>query len=96
MPASFALLKFARFELLSGKEAITTYTFGTHTAKHMFCSTCGIAPFYIPRSNPDGYDINARCIDDWATISSQHKLEPFDGQNWEDNAASLKHLSEEK
>lgn len=85
-----------RFQLVSGEELITTYTFGSHTAKHTFCSRCGISPFYIPRSNPDGYDVNTRCLDNWVDGEANHKVEPFDGQNWEDNAASLKHLSEEK
>ena len=35
---------------ITGGEALATYTFGTHTAKHMFCRTCGIHPFYRPRS----------------------------------------------
>ena len=30
------------FELLQGADALTTYTFGTHTAKHHFCSRCGV------------------------------------------------------
>ena len=43
-----------RFTLLSGADALSTYTFGTHAAKHQFCSHCGICAFYRPRSNPDG------------------------------------------
>jgi len=41
--------------ILAGGDALATYTFGTHTAKHMFCRTCGIHPFYRPRSHPDGW-----------------------------------------
>ncbi|KAL5810079.1 hypothetical protein ACOSQ4_026647 [Xanthoceras sorbifolium] len=39
-----------RFELLGvSKEFLTTYAFGTHTAKHTFCKVCGITSFYISR-----------------------------------------------
>jgi hypothetical protein len=42
----------SRFRLGEGsQEALSLYTFGTHTAKHYFCSTCGIGSFYIPRSS---------------------------------------------
>ena len=43
----------AEFELLRGKHALTVYTFETGNAQHPFCQHCGIAPFYIPRSQPD-------------------------------------------
>ncbi len=52
-----------RFKLLSGQEALTTYRFNTGTAKHLFCSICGIKSFYVPRSHPDGFSVNANCID---------------------------------
>jgi hypothetical protein len=70
-----------QFELLSGKDELTTYAFNTGVAKHTFCKHCGIHPFYVPRSDPDKIDVNARCLDDidLATISPQQ----FDGKNWE-------------
>lgn len=83
----------SRFRLLKGEEAITTYTFNTGAAKHTFCKICGVKSFYTPRSNPDGIDINVRCLD---TPPKKLTIEPFDGKNWEANAASLKHLSEER
>ena len=52
-----------RFRITQGADALTTYTFNTGTAKHLFCATCGIKPFYVPRSHPDGFSVNARCID---------------------------------
>ena len=52
-----------RFRIVQGEDALTTYTFNTRTAKHLFCATCGIKPFYVPRSHPDGWSVNARCID---------------------------------
>jgi hypothetical protein len=75
------------FELLAGEDALTTYTFGTHTAKHTFCATCGMHPFYVPRSHPDGVDVNVRCLDegpgDWTA-------EPFDGQRWDESVDSIR------
>ena len=70
-----------RFELLSGREDLSTYQFNTRTAKHHFCRHCGVAPFYIPRSDPDKIDVNARCLDgvDPATL----EITRFDGRNWE-------------
>jgi len=47
----------------------------------------------IPRSNPDGVDVNLRCLDHQP---EQVTLIAFDGQNWEQNAAQLAHKSKEK
>jgi hypothetical protein len=48
---------------VGGKDALTTYRFNTGTAQHTFCATCGIHPFYVPRSDPDKIDVNVRCLD---------------------------------
>ena len=81
----------ARFRLLRGADALTEYTFNTGVARHRFCRHCGIKSFYVPRSNPDGFSVNARCLDP-ATIESV-TIEPFDGRHWEDSAGALRHLS---
>ena len=47
----------SRFALKTGEQDLTTYQFNTGVAKHLFCRHCGVKPFYIPRSNPDGVDI---------------------------------------
>jgi hypothetical protein len=82
----------SKFNLLQGQENLSTYSFGTGVARHMFCKTCGIKSFYVPRSNPDGYDINVRCLD---TQPRDVIIKPFDGKNWESNAHALAHLSKE-
>lgn len=82
-----------KFNLISGVENLTTYTFDSHEAKHLFCKTCGIKSYYIPRSHPDGISINARCLVD-STIKSI-KVEKFDGKNWEDNIHKVKPLNED-
>jgi hypothetical protein len=81
----------SRFQLLQGETALTTYTFNTGTAKHLFCRTCGIKSFYVPRSHPDGYSVNARCLDGVdLTDPAQVLIEPFDGRNWEANIDTLR------
>ena len=56
------IVPLSKFKLLSGQEQITTYRFNSGIAKHTFCKICGIKPFYTPRSNPDGMDINVNCL----------------------------------
>jgi hypothetical protein len=70
-----------RFKLTSGKDALSTYTFNTGTAKHLFCSACGIKSFYVPRSHPDGFSVNARCLDP-GTVEDM-TVRQIDGKNWE-------------
>ena len=70
-----------QFQCMSGEDELSTYRFGTKTAKHTFCRVCGVHPFYVPRSDPDKIDVNVRCLDgiDVASLSPK----PFDGRNWE-------------
>ena len=70
-----------QFELLTGKDDLTTYTFNTGVAKHHFCRHCGIHSFYVPRSDPDKIDVNARCLD--GVDAGLLTKTSFDGRNWE-------------
>lgn len=70
-----------RFLLLSGQQSLTTYQFNTGTAKHLFCSTCGVKSFYVPRSHPDGFSVNVRCLDP-GTVTGMN-IEKINGRNWE-------------
>ena len=81
----------SKFKLLKGSDLLTTYTLNTAIAKHTFCQICGIKPFYIPRSNPDGFSVNARCID--KKNIGKIKIEFFDGENWEEHCEKLKPLT---
>lgn len=81
----------AHFRLLRGEAALTRYTFNTGVAQHLFCRVCGVKSHYIPRSNPDGVSLNLRCMDQ-AQFRAITKA-PLDGQNWEESAAKLGHLS---
>jgi hypothetical protein len=74
-----------RFELLSGKEALASYRFGTGAAEHLFCRYCGVKSFYQPRSHPEAWSLNANCFDQPLELA----IERFDGANWEQAKANL-------
>ncbi len=83
----------SRFRLIQGADRLTTYIFNTHAARHLFCRVCGVKSFYRPRSNPDGWSINAHCLDDPAAL--EITVTTFDGRDWEVHAGALTHLSKE-
>lgn len=82
------------FRLLSSEDQLSEYRFRSKVARHLFCRTCGIKSFYIPRSNPEGISLNVRCLK--LPEGVEIEFQAFDGQNWSQNAAALSHLSEEK
>lgn len=83
----------SRFRLLQGAEHITTYTFNTGAAKHTFCAVCGVKSFYVPRSNPDGFSVNLRCLDDPRDFA-ELKIVNFDGRSdWDAQALAIAHKS---
>jgi hypothetical protein len=80
-----------RFHLVRGEEALTTYTFNTGIARHRFCRYCGVKSFYVPRSNPDGYSVNLRCLER-DTVRSV-TVKQFDDRDRERSDAALRDLS---
>lgn len=79
------------FRLLSGDDALIQYTFNTGAAKHRFCRNCGIKSFYVPRSHPDGIDVNVRCLD--ADTIESVSLNVFDDADRDAATAAIAHLS---
>ncbi|MBT3784249.1 GFA family protein [bacterium] len=75
------------FQLLDGENELSTYRFGSGLARHYFCKLCGISAFYIPKSHPDGYSVNFRCLDK-IDLKSVRTI-AFDGQNWERNIQEI-------
>lgn len=78
----------SRFELEQGEDVLTTYTFNTGVAQHYFCSVCGIKSFYVPRSHPEDYSVNLRCLDE-GTVENV-TIEPFDDAKREAEAAKVR------
>lgn len=82
----------SRFRLLQGEASLVDYRFNTGVARHCFCATCGIKSFYVPRSHPDGIDINARCLDGFATLALTVSV--FDDADRDAATAAIAHLSQ--
>lgn len=79
----------SRFRLLTPFSALREYRFNTRGARHLFCGTCGVKSFYAPRSNPDGYSVNLRCLDDPKSFGTV-RITPFDGLgDWDAQASWL-------
>jgi hypothetical protein len=74
-----------QFRLLAGEEALSEYRFGTGAARHLFCRHCGVKSFYVPRSHPDGIDVNVRCLEPDSIEAID--TESFDGRGEWDAAA---------
>jgi hypothetical protein len=81
----------ARFRLLKGADSLAEYRFNTGVARHLFCRHCGVKSFYVPRSNPDGYSVNVRCLDP-ATIEHL-EVETFDDGDREVSEARIRERS---
>jgi hypothetical protein len=84
----------SRFHLVRGKEALVTYTFNTRIAQHLFCRHCGVKSFYVPRSNPDGYSVNLRCLERDSVRSVTVKQ--FDDRDRERSEAAVRALSRQE
>jgi hypothetical protein len=84
----------SRFRLLQGADQLSEYKFNTGTARHLFCGRCGVKSFYVPRSNPDGYSVNVRCLDP-ATIEHV-EVQPFDDNDRQASEAKVRDLSSDE
>ena len=75
------------FELLCGDQDLGSYRFNTRVAEHRFCKICGIHPYSRPRSHPDSFDVNLRCLDDGI---DGFEIDSFDGRHWEENVGTIR------
>ena len=50
-------------KVTQGADTLTEYRFNTGTARHFFCSVCGIYTFHQRRSNPNEYGVNVACLE---------------------------------
>lgn len=82
-----------RFRLTAGQGKLASYRFNSGVADHLFCSVCGVKSFYIPRSNPDGFSVNLRCMDNPRDFDEVN-IVAFDGLgDWDGQAQKLAYKS---
>jgi hypothetical protein len=61
--AIVASVALSGIRIVKGEEHLKLYQFNTHTAKHYFCSICGIYTHHQRRSNPEQYGYNVGCLE---------------------------------
>jgi len=61
--AIVASVPLAGLRVVKGSEYLSLYQFNTHTAKHYFCSRCGIYTHHQRRSRPNEYGYNVGCLE---------------------------------
>ncbi|MEZ9232970.1 GFA family protein [Vibrio amylolyticus] len=61
--AIVASVKLDGIRILKGQDLLKLYQFNTNTAKHYFCSNCGIYTHHQRRSDPTEYGFNVGCLD---------------------------------
>lgn len=61
--AIMASVPLARLRVVRGEEQLSLYQWNTKTARHYFCSRCGIYTHHQRRSNPEEYGFNVACLE---------------------------------
>jgi hypothetical protein len=61
--AVVATVPLSGLRILRGHGILKLYQFNTSTAKHYFCSNCGIYTHHQRRSNPQQYGYNVGCLE---------------------------------
>lgn len=78
--AIVASVPLAGLSVIKGQEALTLYQFNTNTAKHYFCSVCGIYTHHQRRSNPNEFGYNVGCLQGVNPLEIPH-VPIYDGIN---------------
>jgi hypothetical protein len=61
--AIVASVTLENLKIVQGEDKLTLYQFNTMTAKHYFCSVCGIYTHHQRRSNPTQFGFNVACLE---------------------------------
>ena len=61
--AIVASVPLSGLKVVSGNNTLSLYQFNTHTARHYFCSVCGIYTHHQRRSNPHQFGFNVACLE---------------------------------
>ncbi len=92
------IVKPAAFRLLTGEAALSDYQFGSNSAHHLFCSTCGVRSFgrgYIEQIGGDYVSVQVACLDNVdpsELIGAPVKYADGRHDNWWHEPAETQHL----
>lgn len=78
--AIVASVPLSGIHIVKGSENLKMYQFNTKTAKHFFCSNCGIYTHHQRRSSPTQYGFNVGCLQDINPLKIQG-IPTYDGVN---------------
>ncbi|MFK8012513.1 MAG: GFA family protein [Marinicellaceae bacterium] len=67
-------------KIIKGEDKLSLYQFNTMTAKHYFCSVCGIYTHHQRRSNPNQYGFNVACLEGFNALKLKD-IPTYDGIN---------------
>ena len=70
--AIVASVPLAAISIVKGNDVLKQYQFNTNTAKHYFCSNCGIYTHHQRRSNPEQYGYNVGCLEGVNPFEIEH------------------------
>jgi hypothetical protein len=93
-----AIVKPDAFRLTAGEAELADYQFGSLSAHHRFCKTCGVAPFgsgYVEAIGGAYYSVNLACLDDLDPKDLvEAPIRYMDGRNnnWWQPPAETRHL----
>ncbi len=73
-------------KITEGEQFLSLYQFNTMTAKHYFCSVCGIYTYHQMRSNPNQYGFNVACLEGFDPFEFD-KVTTYDDVNHESDRA---------
>jgi hypothetical protein len=78
--AIVASVSLSDIKIVKGADTLKLYQFNTKTAKHFFCSNCGIYTHHQRRSNPGQYGFNVACLEDINPLKI-NGIPTYDGVN---------------
>ena len=98
--AIVASVPLAGIQILEGAESLKLYQFNTNTAKHYFCSNCGVYTHHQRRSDPSLYGFNVACLRGINPLKVS-EIQTYDGVNhpadrWAETVVALNSLEAEE
>lgn len=77
--AIIASIPLKKLKVIKGEERLSLYQWNSMTAKHYFCSICGIYTHHQRRSDPSQFGFNIACIEGVDPLDYENRAKIGDG-----------------